>query len=71
VSKVSEASGNGHWSLESVVNQVNMVSNLRRLKASIPSLKTTFPQFHDIRYFDAFAAGSLHLKKSSGGPEGL
>jgi hypothetical protein len=44
---------------------------LRRLKASIPGVHATFHQLHDIRYFDAFAAGSLHLKKPSGGPQGL
>jgi hypothetical protein len=43
----------------------------RRLKASIPGLQTTFNKLHDIRHFDAFAAGSIHLKKPSGGPKAL
>jgi hypothetical protein len=54
-----------HWSL------VSEVSKLRSLKASIPGLQATFYQLHDVRYFDAFAAGSVHLKKPSGGPKGL
>jgi hypothetical protein len=41
------------------------------LKASIPGVQTTFHQSHDIRYFAVFAAGSIHLKKPSGGPKGL
>jgi len=44
---------------------------LRRLKASIPGVHTTFCQLHNIRHFDAFAAGTIHLKKPSGGPKGL
>jgi hypothetical protein len=43
----------------------------RRLKASIPSVQETFQQLNDIRHFDAFTAGSVHLKKPSGGPKGL
>jgi hypothetical protein len=43
----------------------------RRLKASIPSVQATLHQLHNIRYFDAFAAGSVQLKKPSGGPTGL
>jgi len=43
----------------------------RRLKASIPGMRATFHQLHDIRHFDVFAAGSVHLKKPSGGPKGL
>jgi hypothetical protein len=43
----------------------------RRLKASIPGMQTTFYQLHDIRHFTAFTAGSVQLKKPSGGPKGL
>jgi hypothetical protein len=43
----------------------------RRLKASIPGVQATFHQLHDIRHIDAFTAGSVHLKKPSGGPKGL
>ncbi len=43
----------------------------RRLKASIPGMETTFYQSHDIRHFTAFTAGSVQLKKPSGGPKGL
>ena len=46
-------------------------SSKRRLKASIPCVQTTFNQSHDIRYFAAFTADSVHLKKPSGGPKGL
>ena len=41
------------------------------LKASIPSVQATFHQLNDIRHFDIFAVGSVHLKKPSGGPKGL
>jgi hypothetical protein len=43
----------------------------RRLKASIPGVLTTFHQLHEIQLFDAFFAGSVHLKKPLGGPQGL
>jgi hypothetical protein len=43
----------------------------RRLKASIPGVQTIFHQLHDIRYFDAFAAGSVRLKKPLGSPKGF
>jgi hypothetical protein len=43
----------------------------RRLKASIPGVKATFHPLHDIRHFDVFTAGSVHLKKPSGGPKRL
>jgi hypothetical protein len=43
----------------------------RRLKASIPGVQKNFHQSHDIRNFDAFVAGSVQLKKPSGGPRGL
>ena len=43
----------------------------RGLKASIPGVQVTFHQSHNIQHFDEFAAGSIHLKKPSGGPEGL
>jgi len=60
-----------HWSFvigESgeKVRRFNM-----RLKASIPGVQANFHQLHGIRYFDVFAAGSVHLKKLSGGPKGL
>ena len=44
---------------------------VRRLKASIPGVQTTFHQSHDIRYVAAFAAVSVQVKKPSGGPKGL
>jgi hypothetical protein len=44
---------------------------IRRLKASIPIMQTTFFQSYDIRYFDVFAAVLVQLKKPSGGPKGL
>jgi len=43
----------------------------RRLKASIPGVQATFHQSHDIRHFNALAAGLIHLKKPSVGPKGL
>jgi len=42
-----------------------------RLKASIPSVQATFHQLHNLLHFAAFTAGSVHLKKPSGGPKGL
>jgi hypothetical protein len=44
---------------------------VRRLKASMPDVQTTFYQIHNILHFAAFAAGSVLLKKPSGGPKGL
>jgi hypothetical protein len=44
---------------------------IRRLKASITSVQKTFHRLHDNCHFDAFAVGSVQLKKSSGGPNGL
>ena len=43
----------------------------RRLKASIPCVQTTSSKSNKIRPFDATTAGSIHLKKPSGGPKGL
>jgi hypothetical protein len=43
----------------------------RRSKASITVVQATFYQLYDIRCFDAFTTGSVHLKKPSGGPKGL
>jgi hypothetical protein len=43
----------------------------RRLKASIPLLHANSNELFNIRYFDAFVAVSIHLKKPSGGPKGL
>jgi len=48
-----------------------MVSELRRLKASIPDVQTIFCKSHNIRHFDACTAISVQLKKPSGGPKGL
>jgi hypothetical protein len=42
-----------------------------RLKASIPLLHANSNELYDIRHFDVFTAASVHLKKPSGGPEGL
>jgi hypothetical protein len=42
-----------------------------RLKASIPGVQATSHQLHYIRHNDPFTAGSVHLKKPSGGPKGL
>jgi hypothetical protein len=44
---------------------------IRIMKASIPCVQATFHQLYDIRHFDAFTAGSVQLKKPSGGPKGL
>jgi hypothetical protein len=62
VSKVSGVSVNGHWSL---------VSEPRRLKASIPFLYANSNELNSIRHSDAFAADSGQSKKPSGGPKGL
>ena len=43
----------------------------RRLKASIPGVRTTFFESHNIRHFAAFSVDSVHSKKPSGGPKGL
>jgi hypothetical protein len=43
----------------------------RRMKASIPFLFTKSNELYNIRHLDAFAAGSVHLKKPSVGPKGL
>ena len=53
------------------VNKVNKVRELRRLKASKPLLYANSNEGYNIRYFDAFSADSVHLKKPSGGPKGL
>ena len=42
-----------------------------RLKASIPSVQSTFHQLNDNRHFDAFADVSVNLKKPSGGRRAL
>jgi preprotein translocase subunit SecD len=41
------------------------------LKASIPLLQTNSNKLYNNRHLDAFPADSDHLKKPSGGPEGL
>jgi len=43
----------------------------RRVKASIPYVQVNSNEVHDFQHFDAFPAGSIHLKKPSGGPKGL
>ena len=43
----------------------------RRSKASIPFLYTNSNVLSNIRNFDAFSAGVIHLKKPSVGPKGL
>jgi len=62
---------NGHWSLVSEVSKVNMLSELRSLKASIPGLQANSNAVYDCRHYDAIAAGTAHLKKPSVGPKGL
>jgi hypothetical protein len=57
-----------HWSL---VSEVNMLSELRSLKASKPGLDENSNALYDFRHFDAFSDESVHLKKPSGGPKGL
>jgi hypothetical protein len=58
----------GAWSL---VSKVGMVSDLRRLKASIPVLHTSPNVLYDIGPFAAFSADSVHLKKPSRWPKAL
>jgi hypothetical protein len=53
------------------VSKINIVSELRSLKASIPGLQANSSALYDYRHFDAFAAGTVHLKKPSVGPKGL
>jgi hypothetical protein len=59
------------WALVSKVSKVNMVSEVRRLKASIPYLYTNSNRLCEIPGFAAFPAASVQLKKPSGGPKGL
>jgi hypothetical protein len=42
-----------------------------RLKASKQSLSTNSHELNNIRHFNEFATGSVHLKKPSVGPKGL
>ena len=42
-----------------------------RLKASKPYIPANFHELSDVRHFDAFAAGTVHVKKPSVGPKGL
>jgi hypothetical protein len=58
-------------SLMSVVSKVSVVSELRRLKASIAVLKGNSKALYYIRHFTTFPADSVHLKKPSVGPKGL
>jgi hypothetical protein len=60
-----------HWSLVSEVSKLNILIELRSLKASIPCLQENSNALYDYRHFDAIAAGTVHLKKPSGGPKGL
>jgi hypothetical protein len=46
-------------------------SSKMRLKASKPYLTVNSNELSNIAHFDAFAAGTVHLKKPSGGPKGL
>jgi hypothetical protein len=43
----------------------------RRLKASIPGVRATFFESHNIRHFAAFSDDSVQSKKPSVGPKGL
>jgi hypothetical protein len=54
----------------SKVSTVSKVSKEKVLKASIPLLYVHSNEYSN-RYYAAFAAGSVHLKKPSGGPKGL
>jgi hypothetical protein len=60
-----------HWSLVSAVSNLHMLNEHRGLKASIPCLQANSNALYDYRHFDAIAAGTVHLKKPSGGPKGL
>jgi hypothetical protein len=68
---VSRSVGRGLLERSLVIGHWSLVSDLRRLKASIPVVQLTFFKSHNIRYFDAFTAISIQLKKPSGGPKGL
>ena len=54
-----------------MVSRVGMVSELRRLKASIPCVQANSNKLSNIGHFGAFAAGVIHFKKPSVGPKGL
>ena len=63
----------GQWVSGSVHQKKKRLEGdkLRRLKASITGVQTTFFESHNIRHFVVFSADSAHLKKPSGGPKGL
>jgi hypothetical protein len=46
-------------------------SSKMRLKASKPCMPANSHELSNNRLFDAFAVGTVHLKKSSVGPKGL
>jgi len=50
---------------------VSEMCKVKVLKASIPYLYANSDELYSIRHFAAFSAGSIHLKKPSGGPKGL
>ncbi|MGD2084818.1 MAG: hypothetical protein PVH61_01420 [Candidatus Aminicenantes bacterium] len=68
---VSASVGKGLLERSLVTSHWALVSELRRLKDSIPFLQTNSNELYNIQHFDAFSAGSVHLKKPSGGPKGL
>jgi hypothetical protein len=68
---VSRSVGKGLGGRSLVISHWSLVSELRRLKASIPGVQTAFFKSHHIGHFDEFTAISVHLKKHSGGPKGL
>ncbi|MGD2085199.1 MAG: C39 family peptidase [Candidatus Aminicenantes bacterium] len=49
----------------------DMLSSKMRLKASKPCVPENSHELSNIRHFDKFAAGTIHLKKPSVGPKGL
>jgi hypothetical protein len=52
-----------------LVSRVSMVSELIKLKASIPFLHANSNALYDFLYLAAFSAGSVHLKKPSRWPK--
>ena len=49
----------------------DMLSSKMRLKASKPCVPANSHELSNIRHFDEFAVGTVHLKKPSVGPKGL
>jgi hypothetical protein len=54
-----------HWSLVNAVSKINMVSELRRSKASKPYVHTNSNRLYEIPGFAAFPVASVRLKKPS------